>query len=49
MPLGLTLFLVINVAGCTEQQQKSKETGEAIIGIVKGMRNDSGFIMIQDI
>jgi len=34
-PLWLVLFLVIAVAGCSEQKQKSKETGEAIIGIVK--------------
>ncbi len=35
MPLWLALFLLIG-AGCAEQEEKSKKTGEAIINTVKG-------------
>ena len=39
LPLWLALFLVIG-PGCAEQEQKSKETGEAIIDTVKDAEKD---------
>jgi hypothetical protein len=39
IPLCLALFLVIGT-GCTEQEQKSKDTGKAIINTVKDAKKN---------
>lgn len=49
IPFWLALFLVIG-AGCAEQEQKSKETGKAIIDTVKDAEKniDDAVLKVQE-
>ena len=46
MLLLLTLFLVIG-AGCREQEQKSKKTGQAIIDTVKDAEKNVNYAVLK--